>query len=712
MRFTFSTLLATTISIAPAEAQEDSTRSRRDSVVTLPDLTVTTTRSNKKLLDQPLAITKVNASEWYGTRALGLDDALQHVPGVLAQNRAGWSDVRLVIRGYGARGAGDRSNAGTSRGVRVLVDGFPETEPDGRTAFDLIDLAGTSGIDVIRSNSSALWGNAAGGVVSISTVRGATRPWFTFEPAFGSFGFKRFTTAAGYQPGNGELGFSLTYAESDGWRAHSSGERLVANLNFNTPVGARSRVGIFATAGYNKYDIPGPLTAAEMAADPQQANAAYAARDERRDNKLGRLGFTYETALSDAHEFLGSIYVQPKFLQRSERGTFRDFTRYHVGGNLTYRWNSRFSEKVGSVLSVGVDEAYQDGAILFYNLTADNQRGTLRTDKREGANNFGIFAQEELSIGSRVSLNLGARYDEVHYIAEDYLETLLTGEKTFTRVSPKIGFNYRLTPTQSLYLSVGGGIEAPAGNETDPVPTAGDDTVYAINPLLDAISSTTYEVGTRHISRLGQGPDAWEVSWDAAGYYTNVQNEIVPYRGGRFYFTAGEAGRSGLELGARAKRGAIGLEGSMAWNHHEYLDYVVDSVHYGNPGATADFAGNKVVGVPDFIWSAGLRLSPKSVQPVSAALNVQGISSYFADDANTVSVDGYTLVGLTLALDRAVRLGRGGLGLRGFVSVNNLFDSDYIASAFLNPDLVSGQPAAYEPGTPRSFVVSFTLGWQ
>jgi hypothetical protein len=219
-------------------------------------------------------------------------------------------------------------------------------------------------------------------------------------------------------------------------------------------------------------------------------------------------------------------------------------------------------------------------------------------------------------------------------------------------------------------------------------------------------------VGARHISRLGAGPDSWEVSWDAAGYYTNVRNEIVPYRGGRFYFTAGEAGRSGVEFGTRVKRGALGLEGSVGWNHHEYLNYVVDSVHYGNPGATADFAGNKVVGVPDWIWSAGLRLSPRSVQPVSASINVQGISSYWADDANTVNVDGYALVGVTLALDHPVRLGHGGLGLRGFVTLSNLFDSHYIASAFLNPDLAGGQPAAYEPGTPRSVVFSLTLGWQ
>jgi len=710
MRFVLLAALAT-VPDAPLEAQQDTTRRRDTAVTRLPDLSVTSTRSGRSLLEQPLAVTRIDASSWFGTRALGLDDALQHVPGVLAQNRAGWSDVRLVIRGYGARGAGDRSNAGTSRGVRVLLDGFPETEPDGRTAFDLIDIAAAQNIEVIRSNSSAIWGNAAGGVVSVSSLRGATRPWFTFEPGLGSFGFRRFTTTAGYQPGDGELGVSVTWAENDGWRAHSGGERLVANLAFSAPVGARSRVGVFATGGYNRYAIPGPLTAEQVASDPSQANAAYVARDERRDNTLGRLGFTWESELSDAHEIRGGVYAQPKFLQRSERGTFRDFTRYHVGGSLMYRWNSRVSEPVGSVLSVGVDEAYQDGAILFYNLTPENERGTLRTDKREGANNLGLFVQEELAIGSRWNLNLGARYDVVRYIAEDYLETHLSGEKTFDRVSPKIGINYRLTPAQSIYLSIGGGIEAPAGNETDPVPTAGDDTVYAINPLLDAIRSTTYEVGTRRVAHVGAGPHPWEVSWDAAGYYTDVRNEIVPYRGGRFYFTAGQAGRTGLELGGRVAKGAVALLGSVSWNHHEYLDYVVDSVHYGKPGATADYGGNKVVGVPDWIWSAGLRATPPGVQPLSASINVQGVSSYLANDANTVTVDGYAVVDLTLALDRAVLLSRGGFGLRGFVTINNLFDAGYIASAFLNPDLVSGQPAAYEPGTPRSVVVSFTLGW-
>ncbi|MEO8333711.1 MAG: hypothetical protein ABI664_01980 [bacterium] len=42
------------------------------------------------------------------------------MPGLIAQSRYGTSDIRRIIRGYGARGAGDRSNAGTSRGIRVV----------------------------------------------------------------------------------------------------------------------------------------------------------------------------------------------------------------------------------------------------------------------------------------------------------------------------------------------------------------------------------------------------------------------------------------------------------------------------------------------------------------------------------------------------------------------------------------------------------------
>jgi outer membrane receptor protein involved in Fe transport len=49
------------------------------------------------------------------------------------------------------------------------------------------------------------------------------------------------------------------------------------------------------------------------------------------------------------------------------------------------------------------------------------------------------------------------------------------------------------------------------------------------------------------------------------------------------------------------------------------------------------------------------------------------------------------------------------LGINAFVTVNNLFDTRYIASAFLNPDVVGGEPVAFEPGFARNVVVGVSL---
>src|SRR4051812_44173713 len=156
----------------------------RDTVVAIPGVSVTATREPSSILSTPLAITKITAPALRATNGYGIEDALTLVPGVVAQSRYGTSDVRLMIRGFGARGAGDRSNSGTSRGVRILVDGFPETEPDGRTAFDQVDLATAQAVEVIRSNASSMYGNAAGGVVNILTVPSGSEPSLELQPVF------------------------------------------------------------------------------------------------------------------------------------------------------------------------------------------------------------------------------------------------------------------------------------------------------------------------------------------------------------------------------------------------------------------------------------------------------------------------------------------------------------------------------------------------
>ncbi len=686
----------------------------RDTAVALPTVSVTATRSDASILTTPLAITKITAPALRAVNGYGLEDALTFVPGVIAQSRYGTSDVRLMIRGFGARGAGDRSNSGTARGVRVLLDGFPETEPDGRTAFDQIDLATAEAVEVVRSNASALWGNAAGGVVNVLTVPSGLAPSLQLQPIFGGFGLRRYAARASMPIGNGTAFVTFTNSTFDGWRQHSDARRAVINAGAVGSVGDATKLGVFVTAANNLMHIPGPLSQEQVDSDPTQAHAQYLARDERRYNRLGRLGVTLEHAIDPSTSVSSMFYVNPKYLQRSERNTYRDFTRIHIGGNVVGRRSMTLGD-VQSRVTLGVDEAYQDGTILFYNLV-NGQRGTTLSDnKGEGANNLGIFLHDDLAISDRLNLLLGARYDNVSYYYRSFLATapVKFDSRKFDRISPKIGATWLLNATSSLYANVGGGIEVPAGNETDPAPGPTPPPPALLNPLLDAISSTTYELGLKSVA-MQLGRSAVTLGYDVAVYDTEVENEIIPYNGGRYYATAAKARRTGLEIGgnARSSQGPF-ANLALTFSKNRYVDYVVDSavINPALAGHMADLSDNDVVGVPSVVtnFELGTEVPGFRSAVVKAALEHYG--DYFADDANRVSIPAYTILNLTAELRRPI-LAANGWGIRGFVTVHNVTDKRYIGSAFLNPDLVPGgtTPAAFEPGMPRSVIVSFTAG--
>ncbi len=676
-------------------------------------VTITARRYPEQAIKVPLAVSVLGPERLQNSRGYGMEEALKFVPGVLAQSRAGNQDVRITIRGFGARGAGDRSNAGTSRGIRILLDGAPATEPDGRTAFDLIDLSLAQRLEVIRSNASAVWGNASGGVINITSTPKFDAPFISPQALNGSFGLQKYTLQTGTTLGEARLALALVNTSFDGWRQNSASERTLVNISLSSKPGERTKFGVYLVGAKNQFLIPGPLSPAQFDADPQQANPTYLQRSERRYNRQGRISATLDHDLNDAHGFSGLTFVEPKYLQRSERGTFRDFNRYHVGGNVAYRFRQDLSASVQSTFQAGVDEAYQDGAILFYSLSATNGRGsTLQQNKREGANTFGAFVQEELSFGQSVSLLLGARYSEVTYHTQDFINTALNSEKSFARWTPKFGLNYRPSPAHSFYANVGSGIEVPAGNETDPASTFGQDKVYAINPLLDPIQSSTLEIGTKHVIVPAGAGLLRSLSYDVAAYRINIMNDIIPYRGGRFYFTAGETRRYGLEAGAKGEF-AFGVSLQAAWSYasSKYVEYQVDSVHYGRAGRIADYKDNKVAGVPDIFYNFALRFEPSKLHSAYLEINLQGIGEYFVDDANRTKVPAYNILNLTVGLRQPLQLTEG-LGLNAFFSVNNLNDKKYAASAFVNPDIVNGAPIYLEPGLPRNYVigVSFTGG--
>ncbi|HEY0243458.1 MAG TPA: TonB-dependent receptor, partial [Gemmatimonadaceae bacterium] len=380
----------------------------------------------------------------------------------------------------------------------------------------------------------------------------------------------------------------------------------------------------------------------------------------------------------------------------------------HLGGNLVYRNSYSISPAITATTVAGADGALQDGTILFYSLSADNARGTeLRDNKGEGATNTGVFAQQQLVLKNRFGVDIGARWDRIRYDYRSYMNPRLDDVKSFARVTPRIGLNYRVRPTHSFYASIGGGIEAPAANETDPASTFGQDTVTALNPLLEPIHSTTYEIGTKHVLPV-RGGMLSAFSYEVALYATRVTNEIVPYRGGRFYFTAGKADRRGLELGASLLgSGDLQLSGSLTMSRNRYAEYTVDSVHYGRPGHSADYEGNEIAGVPSLFYSVSAGRSLSASIPLRLEVGLRGIGDYFVDDANTVGVPAYHTFSATASTARGVKLGA--FAVKAFVTLENLADRRYIGSAFVNPDVVNGVPLAFEPGAGRTWIFSLTL---
>ena len=707
-------LCGTVIVTTEADAQKHNKDFSRDTVK-IPEITVTALRYPEKINEVPMAITKLGRLQLQNYIGNGFDDAFSSVPGVLVQTRSGTPDMKLTIRGFGARGAGDRSNSGTSRGVKVFTDGMPETEPDGRTSFDNIDMAFVDNIEIVKSNAASIFGNAAGGVVALSTYPSSNRDFLQLNLLGGAWGMRKVAVSAFDAKKNGGLFAGISMTQFDGYRENSSGEKYTADFVLKSELSPRTRLTTILVGGKNLYHIPGPLTKSEFDADPQKANATYLSRDEHRDNYTLRFGMDLDHQFDPINSVKVTAFANPKFLERSERNTFRNFTRYYIGASGMYKNDYQINNTLRNIAIAGLDESYQDGAILFYKLTSSAGRGDLKETKREGANNFGIFVQDELIINDKISLLLGGRYDDVSYYSDSYYvagETTLVPyeDKHYEHFTPKGAISYLLTPGTTLYASVGGGIEVPAGNETSP---SDEYPNLQINPLLDPIISTTYEIGTKNYFGLEECSFISNMNLDLALFYIDTKNELVPYSSGKFFMSAGKTKRLGAELswGFDFFRD-FHLTSSFTYLKGQYEDYIVDLglIDSEDAGKFENYKDNDIAGIPDMYYYVALKYAPEQFWGLFAEISFEGVNKYFADDANLFEVPSYNILNLSFGMDKYLKV-LPWVGLRAYININNLTDEHYASSAFINPSIngTTGEAYYLEPGLPRNVALGFSI---
>ena len=132
-RLAYSLLSATLIAFTAGAQQTSAPTSANP----LDEIIVRATMIERDLAHTPAAVSVIDQDTIQLARQqLTLDESLGSVPGLFMQNRFNFAqDLRVSIRGFGAR-----AQFGI-RGIKVLVDGIPETLPDGQGSVDSIDLA-------------------------------------------------------------------------------------------------------------------------------------------------------------------------------------------------------------------------------------------------------------------------------------------------------------------------------------------------------------------------------------------------------------------------------------------------------------------------------------------------------------------------------------------------------------------------------------------
>ena len=146
---------------------------------------------NRSLSELAVAVSVVDSSAILRDRTVGLHEALRMMPGVQVASRYGTFDVNIGIRGSAAR------TRQSVRGVAVLLDGIPLTQPEGRTRIDPIELAAARQVEVVRGPASAIHAASSGGVVNMVSRTGRDSPGTTVRMQGGAFGFRKADGRAG-----------------------------------------------------------------------------------------------------------------------------------------------------------------------------------------------------------------------------------------------------------------------------------------------------------------------------------------------------------------------------------------------------------------------------------------------------------------------------------------------------------------------------------
>lgn len=665
---------------------------------TLDEVVVSGSREATPLSATPAAIGKVDTAALKNTEATDITQVVNQVAG-----------VHMMDLGNEQHGMSIRQPLSTNAMYQYLEDGVP-IRPVGifnHNALNEVNLTGAGEVEVMKGPSSSLYGsNAVGGAINFLTRAPSLKPEAVVSYQQSSEGYKRVDTGASGTIG--DLGLRLSHYSArlrDSWRQYNDMDKDSLTLRGDYALAQESLVKVVYS--YNNLDTqtPGTLNESDYRSRP---SVSYQTFTYRRD-LANRLSATVEHEWSAGGLSTVTLYARdddhgqnPAYSIRSctvsatcptgNVGNINDNSYTSLGLDLRHRQDFAWA---GSRLIAGLTYDRSPNSYVEDKINVTRDPGTLvytgytlSTRNRDYdvlLANTSAYLQYELSPAKPVRVVLGGRYDTIGYdFTNNLVPSSTTGApsetRSFDHFSPKAGATWALSPATNLYVNYSQGF-------TPPEVTS----LYAslAVPNLRPATFDNYELGLRSAFDSNKG------KLNVALYRLNGKDEIVTYTiavGNSEPRNAGRTQHTGVELGATyafTERWDARLATTFA--HHEYLDY--------DASATLSYDGKDIKGAPDNITNAEIAWKP--LAGLRLALEVEHLSQYWMNDANTVEYPGHTVSNLRTIY----RVG----AWETWFKVMNLSDkrfaynatSSYSGVGTYNPDTQN----AYTPGDPRTLWV-------
>ena len=502
-------------------------------VLDLNEVIVNSSKIPSRLSDIPLSVNVLDTALNVNIlQQNSLKEYINRIPGVFTLNANNFAqDLRISIRGFGAR------SAFGIRGIKLIVDGIPETTPDGQGQLDNLNLGIIERVEVIRGPSASLYGNASGGVIKINSISNFENNFVNLKSTYGSYGMQNYQGSFGLKRLNSEALVHLNKISSDGYRDRSGIEQtnFLSRLRFNT-----KSIGVFSgSLSYTDSPYagdPGGLTDQERSNNRSQARGRNIDYDTYESINHFKSSLQWELKNSEKISWNAStFYSKRNFYGKLpfEFGGIVDLNRDFWGGNFNFKLSS-INEKVSNTLLLGLDLGFQkDRRKRFKNIKG--VQGEITLNQIESFENRSFYLIDHLKY-KKALITIGLRWDN----------NTLTTDKTnygieLYKLNPSIGINMSVSKNKNIWVSFSSSFETPTLSELSSNPY-GDS---GLNPQLIAQKALNFEFGYR--SKIKNK------YFEIVAFYIPTDDEITPYEieqfpGRTFYRNAGKTSRKGIEI--------------------------------------------------------------------------------------------------------------------------------------------------------------------